>query len=504
MPAPEIAISLGTLCGYARDGVDAFLGIPYAAPPVGALRFEPPQPAQPWRGGRDALAHGPAPMQASDALSVQIGLLGEHPQSEDCLALNVWRPSAPSREARAVMVWIHGGAFTSGTAAGPAYQGAALARRGDVIVVTLNYRVGALGFLHLGAGRTNLGLLDQIAALRFVQREIAAFGGDPSRVTVFGESAGACSIVALLAMPAARGLFARAIVQSAAPAGQLSADEASVRAKLLGEELGGDLADLAWLRSLPAQRIVEAQGRCAEPGPRRIGMYFAPVVDNASLPEWPMAAIAAGCARGVDLIIGTTADEMRLFQLVPGLGAPRAAALVAFVASKLPGTGDAARAAAQRVVDAYAAANAADRFFALETDASLFVPSAQLAEDHARSHANTRMYSFTWPSPLRGGALGACHALDIPFALGTHADTPALRDFAGSGPGAAQLSNTMMDAWAAFARSGDPSHAGIGEWPRYEPARRATQELSAECGVALAPNDARRRLWAEALYGAPR
>lgn len=499
MPAPEVATSLGAVRGIAADGTEAFLGIPFAAPPVGPLRFEPPQPAQPWRHVRDALAHGPAPIQPRDELSLQLGLLAEHPQSEDCLTLNVWRPTLPAREPRAVMVWLHGGAFSTGSAAGPAYQGAALARRGDVLVVSLNYRVGALGFLQLGAGRTNLGLLDQLAALRFVEREIAAFGGDPARVTVFGESAGAGSIVALLAMPAARGLFARAIVQSAAPEGQLGAVEAAARAKQLGERLGGEIADLAWLRSLPAARIVTAQSQCAETGPRRIGMFFAPVIDVASLPEWPLRAIAAGSARDVAILVATTADEMRLFQLVPGFGAMPEAALVPFVAAKLSGTSDARRAAAERIALAYEGASALDRFFALETDASLFVPSARLAEAQSRVRRDTWMARFAWRSPVRGGALGACHALDVPFALGTLDSTPALREFSGSGAAAKRVAHAVMDAWSAFARSGDPSCAGTGAWPRYDAERRATLALGDPCGVVFAPDEAKRRLWEEAL-----
>jgi para-nitrobenzyl esterase len=514
MGAPSVTTSLGSVRGLARGRVDAFLGIPYAAAPVGALRFERPQPALVWRGVRDAIAHGAAPLQAADGLSLELGLLAEHPQSEDCLTLNVWRPTAPAREPRAVMVWLHGGAFASGTAAGPAYQGAALAERGDVLVVSLNYRVGALGFLLLGAGRTNLGLLDQIAALRFVQREIAAFGGDPARVSVFGESAGAGSIVALLAMPAARGLFARAIVQSAAPAGQLGAQEAAARAQQLGEKLGGDGRDLAWLRSLPAERILDAQRRCTETGPRRIGMFFAPVVDGATLPEWPMRAIAAGAARDVALVIGTTADEMRLFQLAPGFGAMPEAALAPFVASKLPRPGTAGSdrstrergedprlAKAQRILGAYPGVSALDRFFALETDASLFVPSARLAEAQARVQRDTWMYRFDWASPLRGGALGACHALDVSFALGTHGDSPALREFSGTGAAATRVAHAVMDAWATFARTGDPAHASVGgAWPRYDATRRATLALGDPCHVVHAPNEATRQLWAESLY----
>ncbi len=500
MTAPEVALSLGSLRGSRGDGVEAFLGIPFAAPPVGALRFAPPAPGEAWRGTRDAVAFGPAPIQPRDGLSLQLGLLADHPQSEDCLTLNVWRPAEPAREPRPVMVWLHGGAFQTGTAAGPAYQGAALARRGGVIVVTLNYRVGALGFLHLGGGRSNLGLQDQVAALRFVKREIAAFGGDPARVTVFGESAGAGSIVALLAMPAARGLFARAIVQSAAPEGQLGADEAAARAKLLGEQLGGDVTDLDWLRSLPAERILAAQAACPEPGPRRIGMLFAPVVDGAVLPDWPMAAVARGAARDVALVIGTTADEMRLFQLAPGFGAMPERALASLVASRLGGAPEERAAAAGRIVAAYSGATPLDRFFALETDASLFVPSARLAEAQSRFQPRTFMYRFTWRSPLRGGALGACHALDVPFALGTY-EQPELRAFAGEGAAAARLAHAVMDAWAAFARAADPSHPGIGAWPAYEPLRRATLELGDPCRVVDAPGEEKRCLWER--YGRP-
>jgi para-nitrobenzyl esterase len=500
MSVPLATTSLGSVRGVAEDGVDRFLGIPYAAPPVGALRFEPPEPPAAWPTLRDCAAHGAAPPQARDELSLTLGLLADHPQSEDCLTLNVWRPRAATREPRAVMVWLHGGAFATGTAAGPAYQGAALARRGDVIVVTLNYRVGALGFLPLGPGRTNLGLLDQIEALRFVRREIAAFGGDPARVTVFGESAGAGSLVALLAMPAARGLFARALVQSAAPAGQLGVDEAGARARQLGEKLGGDVRDLAWLRALPAERLLAAQQQCAETGTRRIGMFFAPVVDGDTLPDWPLRAIAAGCAREIDLVVGTTADEMRLFQLVPGFGAMPETALVPLVTAKLAGPREARLAAAEQIVAAYPGASALDRFFALETDASLFVPSARLAEAQSRVREATWMYRFSWRSPLRGGALDACHALDVPFTLGTHADTPALRAFAGEGAAATRVAGAMMDAWAAFARTGDPAHASLGcPWPRYDAAQRATLALGDPCRVVHAPDEAKRRLWAAAL-----
>jgi para-nitrobenzyl esterase len=493
---PIVETPLGPVRGREAGGVRRFLGVPYAAPPVGALRFAPPAPHAGWAEPRDAASFGAAPLQPADALSRTLGLLGDHPQSEDCLTLNVFAPSAPAPP-RPVLVWLHGGAFQTGTAAGPAYDGARLAARGDAVVVTLNYRVGALGFLHTEAkGCANLGLQDQLAALRFVQAAIGPFGGDPTRVTVFGESAGAGSIACLLAMPAARGLFQRAIVQSAAPEAQLSAEEAAARTRLLVEKLGGPRADLAWLRTLSGERILAAQSACAEPGPRRIGMFFAPVVDGEVLPEPPLAAVARGAARDVELIIGTTADEMHLFALVPGFGAEIPDAVIpALLAAFLPGPPDTARARADALLPLYEGAGQ-ERFFRLQTDLNLFVPATRLAEAQSRHQPRTFMYRFTWRSPLRGGVLGACHALDIPFALGTY-ELPELRAFAGEGPDAERLAHAMMDAWAAFARSGDPSHPGIPNWPAYAAPRRATLELGARLRVVDAPDEARRRAFTE-------
>jgi para-nitrobenzyl esterase len=495
---PVVTTSLGAVRGSEQEGVVRFLGIPYAAPPVGALRFAPPAPAAPWDGTRDALAFGAAPIQPVDGLSQQLGLLGDHPQSEDCLTLNVFAPAAPARAPRPVMVWLHGGAFQTGTAAGPGYDGAPLARRGDVIVVTLNYRVGALGFLDTGVpGHANLGLLDQVAALRFVQDSIAAFGGDPARVTVFGESAGAGSIVCLLAMPAARGLFQGAIIQSAAPEGQLSLEEAGERTNLFAAQLGTRTLDVQAARALPAERLLEAQERCVEPGPRRIGMFFAPVVDGVVLPEAPLAAIGRGAARDVPLVIGTNADEMQLFTLVPGFGEIPEAALPQLVATRLPGPPETALARAEQLLALYPDAETpVQRFLAVETDASLFAPSTRLAEAQARHQRRTFMYRFTWRSPFAGGSLGACHALDVPFALGTYT-LPKLRDFAGSGPAAERVAAAMMDAWLAFAKERDPAHPGIPPWPAYETHRRATLELGDPCRLLTAPAETRRRALSE-------
>jgi para-nitrobenzyl esterase len=493
--ACRVRLGPGRLEGFVRDGVRCFLGIPFAAPPVGPLRFAPPAPALPWEGVRDATAFGPAPPQNVDPLSRELGLLGDHPQNEDCLHLNVFAPEEPAEAPRPVMVWLHGGAFASGTAAAPVYDGSRLAGSGDVVVVTLNYRVGALGFA--AAAAPNPGLQDQLAALRWVREEIAAFGGRPDRITLFGESAGAGSLVALLAMPEARGLFGRAIVQSAAPEGVLSADEATERAGLLAQAAGLAPGDVDGLRALSVERLLEAQSACQEPGPRRIGMFFAPVVDGHLLPRPPLEAVSRGSARSVDLIVGTTAHEMRLYHLSDAFPEIPDAIVPQVVASRLPGTRERALSEANRLLELYDrdAQTGRDRFFAVETDASLFYPATRLAEEQARHNPATFMYRFARTSPMLEGRLGACHALDIPFALGTLDCVP---DFAGTDDAAHRVAAAVQGAWTSFARSGDPSCAAAGAWPRYDALRRATLFFDDPCHVVDAPDEDRRLAWEKA------
>jgi para-nitrobenzyl esterase len=462
------AISLGSLRGRRERGVLVFRGVPYAAPPTGALRFAAPAPPAPSTGERPAFEFGAVAPQRPDPLVARLGLWPDGEQGEDCLTLNVWTPAVSGR--RPVLVWLHGGAFIGGTANVPLYDGARLAREGDAVVVTVNYRVGALGFLSLGPGRANFGLLDQAAALRFVRNEIAAFGGDPANVTVFGESAGAGSVCALLAMPGARGLFRRAIVQSAAPEGMLTADEAAERtAKLLGK-LGLDAGSLEALRAAPVAAILDAQEQMNAEGPHAKGMLFMPVVDGTVLPRAPLEAVRAGVAHDVELLIGTTVDEMRLYVLT-GLGDRITEELLPrIVGAQLPGP-DAPAEAARRIERARrelaargAAPSAPDVFFEVQTDLSLRAPSEALAAAHARHGRRTFVYRFAHRSPLAGGALGACHTLDLPFVFGT-LDAPGMPELAGTGPEVEALSADVRAAWLAFARTGNPSHPGIGEWP---------------------------------------
>jgi len=502
MAAATVEISTGALRGVrAEDGTVAFRGIPYARPPVGELRLRPPEPPSAWSDVRDAGAFGAACPQSVDFVSTLLGLAPQ-PQSEDCLTVNVWTPALDGRQ-RPVLLWIHGGAFAVGSGARELTDGTALARRGDVVVVSCNYRLGVLGFLSLvehGGERIgavpNLGLLDQVAVLEWVRREIGAFGGDPQQVTVFGESAGAISIASLLAMPAAHGLFRGAILQS----GSANFVASTARARLVTDavlrQLGIAPGELADLRRVPVDRLLQAQMQVVI-APPVDGLTFTPVIDGTVLADDPFAVVADGGARDVAMVIGTTLDEMKLFDLLdPKAGELSDAALL----RRCERTLGAER--ATRAIDLYRARRAergvgvapSELWTAVETDRLLRAPAMRLAELQAAVQPAVYGYLFTWPSPYLDGRLGACHALDIPFVFGT-VDDPHIVPFSGDGAGAQQLSQRMQDAWAAFARRGDPSHAGLPAWPRYAPPRRATMFLGHACGVVDAPHEAERAFW---------
>ncbi len=497
--APRVEIATGRLEGRRAEGVDRFLGIPFAQPPTGARRFRPPEPAAPWSGVRTADAFGlVAPQNALDAGALPGMQVG--PQGEDCLSLNVYTPAADAGR-RPVMVWIHGGAFMIGAGSQLIYDGAALARRGDVVVVTINYRMGALGFLDLEtclggefAGSGNVGLLDQIAALAWVRENIERFGGDPHNVTIFGESAGGMSVGTLLGCPAARGLFQRAIPQSGAAHNAHDRETSARVADYFLRALG--TRDARALRDAPVERILAAQLQCSlHVGELGVLLAFQPCAGHAELPEPPLAAVRAGSAAGVSTLIGTTRDEWRLFEFLdPRFGSMDDAG---FLARAVQRVGE----AAPVLTDVYRkdAPEAApvDHFSAFETDRVFRVPAVRLADAQA-AHGPVYGYEFAWPSPARRGALGACHAIDIPFVFGT-LGAPDMAAFSGSGPAAERLSEAVIDAWAAFARGGDPACAAIPRWPRHDPATRPTLIIDRECRVEMAPRDRTLRAWDELL-----
>lgn len=496
---PELETRFGRVRGERVDGVRVFRGIPFAAPVGGRARFAAPAAPEAWRGVRPALRFGPAPPQRSDAMIEMLGLMGDVPVGEDCLSLNVFTRDADGGR-RPVLVWIHGGAFVNGTGGTPLYDGRHLARRGDAVVVTLNYRVGALGFLHVpGLGPDNRGLLDQLAALRWVAEHAESLGGDPGNVTVFGESAGAGSIACLLAMPEARRLVRRAIVQSAAPSGVIGRAEASRRAALFAAEVGLDPGAPERLADLALEELLDAQSRFALGGPYLFDMGFEPVVDGQVLPRSPLEAAARAETASIDLLIGTTSSEMQLFALAIDEAAFDEAALEKAVASELALTCEDGDTRTREVIDVYRrirgtrgqSATPADLLYAIQSDVRLRHPSIRLASAHAGHGSRTYMYEFTWRSPFEGGRLGSCHAVDLPFTFGT-LDAPGMSTFAGAGPAARALAASWMDAILSFARSGDPSCPATGDWPAYDTGSRATMAVGERCALRLAPGDEER------------
>jgi para-nitrobenzyl esterase len=498
---PVVETRSGRVEGFERDGVLAFRGIPYARPPVGAGRFCAPLREEPWGGVRSAGDFGPSAPQRPLALPLPGMDVGAC--DEDCLFLNVATPAADGGR-RPVLVWIHGGGFVIGSGSQPLYDGAVLARRGDVVVVTINYRLGPLGFLYLRelcpeleGAVGNAGLRDQLAALEWVRENAAAFGGDPEQVAIFGESAGGMSVATLLGMPAARGLFVRAIAQSGAAHNVHSRETATrVAEEFLAElELPRARAARA-LRELPPDKLLDLHQQTVLRLGSTAGLLpFQPLVDGDALPRQPLAALRDGHSAGVELLIGTTRDEWRLFQFLDGgLAKLDEAALVKRIAAQHPG------ADAGSLVEVYRAAlpsaRPADLLFAIETDRVFRIPAIRVAEARAPHAGDTFMYRFDWESPALGGALGACHAIDLPFVFGAIGSRGA-ELFAGGGPEAERLCARTMDAWLAFARRGDPSHPELpgGRHPSYDPGRRATLVLGRECAVELDPGSAERRAW---------
>ncbi len=468
------------------------------------MRFQPPAPPEPWSGVRDATRPGFAPPQFAVPMLSWINAAARD-VGEDCLTLNVWTP-APDGARRPVLLWIHGGGFLIGSGATPVYNGGDLARRGDVVVVTINYRLGALGFAHLGSAlgagfeeSTNLGVRDQVAALEWVRDNIERFGGDPNNVTVFGQSAGGMSIGALLGAPRARTLFHRAICQSGAADHVISRERAREIASTFLRELGGPSPSHAALGRIPLADLMRAQlATLARHSDMRQLMAFLPCVDGDLIPEQPIDAIRRGAAAKIPILTGSTLEEWKLFSMADGMSFDEEDLLVRF-AEVLPVYADAPK--PKEAVRAFRAAlngrSAAERprwvWQAFQTSRVFHLPSARLAEAQRAGGGSAHSYLITWRAAVARRTLGACHAIEIPFVFGSTAH-PIARPLTGLRANAERLSRQIQGAWVAFARSGAPGHASLPGWPRYSAEQRATMVLGRECHLDEAPLEPERRL----------
>ena len=495
----------GKVEGARLDGIHVFKGIPFAAPPVGERRWRPPEPPQPWPGVRAALDWGQQSWQPvvenAGMMSFVFNARNAAYRDEDCLQLNVWTPGT-DRARRPVLVWIHGGGFVGGTGGTPVYDGTSLARRGDAVVVTINYRLGALGFLHLREltnGRIpasgNEGLLDQVQALEWVRDNIAAFGGDPGNVTIFGESAGAMSIGALLAVAPARGLFRRAIPMSGAASTANTLERSVEVAEGLLTTLGLSAKnDVDKLMALAPDVLTNAAAGYKAAGG---GMTFQPCIDGLALAAMPLDAIRRGAADGVPVLVGTQRDEWRGFALMNPLSAKLDADGLLAELSKFIGN-------PRSLVEGYRrirarrgeATDPVSLFAAIETDRKMRLPAIRLAEAVAERGGAAYHYIFAGESPWQGGALGAPHAIIIGYAFGTHAFSEESAAFFGQGEAADRLSADLQDALLGFARTAEPRTEALDGWMPYETASRSTAIFASPSAVASAPFDEERALWA--------
>jgi para-nitrobenzyl esterase len=504
-----VETSLGRVAGSVADNVVAFTGIPYAAAPVPPHRFAAPRPMTPWGGVRSATAYGPqAPQVLFPFLDPRFTTDPAHAPSrdfhrgvenasvrydEDCLYLNVWTPAVTGK--RPVMVWLHGGGFAAGSGSWGWWTGEDLASKQDVVVVTLNHRLNILGFLCLeafgGAGAgfaTNAGMRDIVMALQWVRDNIAAFGGDPNNVTIFGQSGGGMKVTTLMAMPAARGLFHKAIVQSGPFLNGVPRMRADRIAASMLDRLGIDGAQVASLQDVPIAALVDAFASVQEGAPG-VPRQFGPVVDGESLPADPFDPAAPAQSAGIPLLIGATTEE------VTSLLCLRDLSLLTLneddLAPAVARACDIDQTAARSLIAVYRGARPPGRppasparlFAPIASDRRFGFDSIREAERQSEQ-ASVFAYLLSWQSPVQGGRMGAPHNLCLPLVFGRDR-APGVT---GEGTAHHALAAAMQTAWASFARTGDPSHPGLPQWPRFDTVERRTMRLDTECRAESDPH----------------
>jgi para-nitrobenzyl esterase len=509
--------SLGEVRGRIVDGVSEFKGVRYGAPTGGDNRFRPPCAPSPWSGTADALEFGHAAPQRVPGggfrnparpnvvapglvLTDEIRFLrGREPESEDCLSLNVWSQGVGSTRGRPVMVWLHGGGFNAGAGSSPLCDGANLVRRGDVVVVTLNHRLGALGFADLEgplgadfAGSANVGMLDLVLALEWVRDNISAFGGDPHRVTIFGQSGGGWKVSTLLGMPRAHGLFHRAVIQSGPGVRMSERDAAGDLADRFLAQLGSVASAVRDPRRASTAQILRAQSAAElSLGPRLVPNIlrgFVPVVDGATVPSHPFDPVASTGSAAVPILLGHTRTEMTLFLDAESLALDNSG-----LDSRVAALGPRAQQAVATYRDRHPDASPSRIFAYLHSDVVMLPFVQTLAERHAAlGGGSTFYYRLDFETPVLEGRLMSPHGLDVPLVF---ANTAAGAAYTGAGPGTRRLSDLMSAAWLAFAETGNPNTeaSGLPDWSPYSAETPIAMVFDETCHVEPDPQQAERR-----------
>jgi len=498
---PVVETRQGRVAGYVDGGIFVFKGIPYGED-TSRSRFRPPVARAAWHGVHPAQQYGPAAPQGSR----------EEAMSEDCLVLNVWSPGLGDGQRRAVLVYIHGGGFSGGSGSSPLYDGAALCRRGDVVVVSLNHRLNVFGYLSLQklgggvtgpfAGSGNAGQLDLVLALEWVRDNIGRFGGDPGKVTLFGQSGGGAKIATLLAMPRARWLFHRAITMSGQQVTASGPNAAARRAQSLLDVLKLDASKLDQLVKLPYEKILEAAS-AADPLLGSGALYFGPVLDEVVLPRHPFFPDAPSLSQDIPLLLGNARDETRTLigRSCPECFELRWDGLAQRIAQELAGRTDIdAELVVRQYRRVYPKYTPSEVFFAATTAGRSWRGQLIEAELRARANAPTWVYQLDWCSPLDGGKWRAPHTLDIPLAFD---NTRVPNALSGDGPAARQMASLVSGAFIAFAKTGNPNLAGLPSWPEYRLEQRATLIFDLPPVIVNDPRAAERRLFASAPYVQP-
>ena len=509
-----VSLVVHTTRGAVRGRVDgdtyAWKGIPYAAPPVGPRRFRAPQPREPWDGVRECGAFGSIAPQGHNS---GVPIDPELQTDEDCLSLNVWAPPSAAGGLNPVMVWIHGGAYCLGSSAQAIYDGRHLVETGDVVLVTMNYRVGALGFLDLSSFSTeectfdaNCGLRDQVAALEWVRENIAAFGGDPDAVTLFGESSGAGSITTLMTCPSAAGGVPRAVAPSPPATSVYGAERAATVAGRFLDILHLTPDEIATVRELPVEEIVAASDTLVDEVPTRIPgtLAMAPVVDREFLPRYPVAAFQKGYSHRIPLIIGTNKDEASIFKfmkspLLPVTSDSVQAMLEALAADhpELP------HERLAEIIAAYPDREKSSGALAVSRDAAFRMPALWVADAHSR-HSPTWMYRFDHATPvLRAARIGAGHATELPYVFGNFGTLDVDPTFwLGGRKSALDVAGRIQRRWLAFAHHAVPAALdGSRHWLRYDDESRSTLLIDRVDSVVSDPDHDLRVAWGDEVMG---